>query len=60
MENKAKEWVASFRGRENGAIGIVSSYIIHVQGKDKEEANINIYKTHEHLTHLHLEEIKVV
>ena len=60
MKTKTREWVASFIGREVGAIGVMGRHYIHVNGKDKEEANINIYKTHEHITSLTLEEIKEV
>ena len=43
----------NFRGREVGAIGILSDYCVTLQADSIEKAWIKLYDTHEHITRKH-------
>lgn len=48
------KWRAEFIGREIGAIGVFHPITIEVEGDTEDEANLNIYETHEHVFKLTL------
>jgi hypothetical protein len=52
-----KTYNASFIGRELGAIGSFSRFIIEVKGENEWEALMEVYKTHDHLKDLTLTDI---
>ena len=39
-----------FKGREVGAIGILSWYEVTVEANNEEDAVLKLYDTHEHIT----------
>ena len=53
-----KTYNATFHGKLKGAIGISYWHETTVTGENKEEANLNLYKTHDHIAALKLNEVK--
>lgn len=51
-----KHWIATFTGREVGAIGAFSPFTVAVEGDDEDAAKLALYKTHEHISNLALSE----
>ena len=45
-------YIATFTGRQLGAVGIFHPCKVEVQGKDEQSASLALYDTHEHITGL--------
>lgn len=43
-------YTARFNGRFKGAIGIFHNHVAEVEGENEEQARINLYNTHDHIT----------
>ena len=52
-----KDYYAKFNGRLKGAIGIFYQISTMVKGYNKKDAELNLYKTYEHILFLRLEEV---
>lgn len=55
-----KTFKAIFQGRESGAIGAFSQHTATVTAKDDEAARLKLYDTHDHISHLKLEELPTI
>ena len=53
-----KTYEAIFSGKLKGALGVSYTHRMIVKGKNKEDANINLYNTHDHIHGLKLNEVK--
>ena len=49
---------AEFIGRGKNAIGIFYPIISHIEAENKEQANLKLYDTYDHIQQLKLTEVK--
>jgi len=54
---KKIKYIANFRGRKVGAIGIFYDITAEVEGYSKKDARLNLYEKYEHISELKLTEV---